>query len=181
MLWILLLSLLLLSLAGLFLARMEFHINTYQNHYELRWGPLLQAKVDTTEELPALAVRLGPFRKKWRLSDLQSKTLKTDKPKKTGKKPKKSKAFPLQLIIDILRSFRVRQFKLQIDTDDYVWNAWLFTPVYLIPGLRRHISINFMGRNGLVLQIENQLWRLGLAALRHLPIKPNFLTKSYPS
>jgi hypothetical protein len=167
-----LLLLLLVVLVGMLLARLELYINTYQQLYCMRWGIAFSARVDTKEDIPAIIAHFGPFRKRWSMLDLlkrkpKAKQTDQDFPSKEKASPKKDKPFPFRLIWLMLNTFRCRQFQMELDTDDYVWNAWLFTPIYLTPELRERVRINFIGRNGMILQIDNRLWNIGMAALRH--------------
>lgn len=167
-----LLLLLLLVLVGMLLVRLELYIDTYRQLYRVRWGIAFSARVDTEGEFPALVAHFGPFRKRWSVLELLKRKTKDKQAehkapskKKTG--AKKDKPFPSRLVWAMLKTFRCRQFQMELDTDDFVWNAWLFTPIYLTPALRERVTVNFMGHNGLILQIDNRLWNIGMAALRH--------------
>ncbi|HKK80431.1 MAG TPA: hypothetical protein VJ933_12425 [Phaeodactylibacter sp.] len=167
-----LLLLLLLLLVGMLLARLELYIDTYRQLYRIRWGIAFSARVDTEGEFPALVAHFGPFRKRWSVLDLlkrkpKDKQAKQEAPSKKKTGTKKDKPFPFRLIWAMLNTFRCRQFQMELDTDDYVWNAWLFTPVYLTPALRERVTVNFMGHNGLILQVDNRLWNIGIVALRY--------------
>jgi hypothetical protein len=174
------LLLLLILLAGLLLARIEVYIDTYQQLYRLRWGIAFSVRIDTSQEWPAFIAYFGPIRKQWNVLDLVKRHPKPqgeDKPQPDSKRRKTTKAFPFRLIGALLNTFRLRKFQMELDTDDYVWNAWLFTPIYLTPALWQHIDLNFMGHNGLVLQIDNRLWNVEMAALRYYLNRSRFLTK----
>lgn len=173
MVLLLLLALLIVLIAGMLLARLELYIDTYRHLYRLRWGIALSARVETQGEEPALSAQFGPFHKRWTLGQLlfgkkeQKKEKEKPKPKKQ-EKAAPSKPFPFRLIFAVMKTFRVRQFRMELDTNDYVWNAWLFTPVFLMPALRQRVHVNFLGHNGLVLQVDNRLWNMGVAALKTL-------------
>jgi len=164
-----LLLLLLVVLAGMLLARLELYIDTYRQLYRLRWGIAFSARVDIGGEFPVLVAHFGPFRKRWSLLDLLTRKPKDKQTAPSEKRvnSKKNKPFPFRLIWAMLNTFRCRQFQMELDTDDYVWNAWLFTPVYLTPALRERVTVNFMGHNSLILQIDNRLWNIGVVALRY--------------
>lgn len=72
-------------------------------------------------------------------------------------------------IAPLLRSFQVERFRWVLDTDDPLWNAWLF-PVFHLFQCRGHdVSISFSGRSELELTISNNLYRLLKAVLLQQP------------
>jgi len=94
--------------------------------------------------------------------------------KKPVKKARKgSKKFNWSMILQLLKTFKVRQFRLELDTDDYVINAYLYPLFYLVSRPQRQLSVNFEGRTNLALQIENRLSRMAGVFL----FQSNFLTK----
>ena len=67
-------------------------------------------------------------------------------------------------MVRILKSFRVRRFRVEIDTDDYVLNAYLFPVFHLLS--RGRLQINFNGRNDIQIEITNRIGRIAWAWLR---------------
>jgi len=66
----------------------------------------------------------------------------------------------------IIRSFDVKYFYVNLDTDDYVMNAWLYPLATLLSNENRRLSINFLGEVELRLKIENSLQRMLRAYFR---------------
>ncbi|MBK6620378.1 MAG: hypothetical protein IPG32_05680 [Saprospirales bacterium] len=57
-------------------------------------------------------------------------------------------------------SFRVLRFRLILDTDDYILNAFLFPFFTLVSRKDRSVVVNFTGRNSLDFLAVNRVWRV---------------------
>ena len=82
------------------------------------------------------------------------------KPKHTRRAKKKSN--PRRIIrgvVRMIKSFRVTEWKLSIDTGDHVWNAQMYPLNYLPQGID-HLNINFIDENYLVLKMRNRPWKM---------------------
>ena len=164
--WIVYSLLILLLLLAVFLALtpISLRLDTYRGQYYVQvWGlakawfeweqsPLVKIKV------PFYVFELDPLkagRKKGRKSEVNKKAATTKAVRK--RRPKRI----LSKMTTMIKSFKVREFKLDLDTNDVVRNAYWF-PVFF--HLNRQTQgqwlINYEGRNGLVLHIENQLIRM---------------------
>jgi hypothetical protein len=162
-------------LTYLLLAPIDLVLNSYQNRYLLRWGWIGKATFSPAGDLPLVQLSAGPFSWRWSLEDLveragrsagrqQSPASKDNKP--VGRKKTRKKRFPKRLILNLMKSFRIKACRLELDTNDYVWNAWLYIPLGIFPVLQRYVTVNFEGRNALVFHLQNRLWWLGVAAFR---------------
>ena len=159
-LFILLLVLLLLVgiLLWLMLMPMMISVNTWSDDYSIRWKSIGKASVLMKGD--ELLIRLRVFF--WRKDFYPLRPGKKKKPaKKEEKKPeKKAKSrwerFPMRKIRGVLRAIKVRRFKLDVDTDDYVMNAYLYPVACFLNRPNREISINFRGSTNFLLQIEIQ-------------------------
>ena len=62
---------------------------------------------------------------------------------------------------EILKTFQVEKLEINIDSDDYVLNAYLF-PVFQFLGYKynRKLSINFLGVNQIEIRLKNRLIKL---------------------
>ena len=86
--------------------------------------------------------------------------------KKTSKnKKKKNVSRMARKMIRVIRTFRVKQWQIGIDTGDYGLNARLY-PVNFLPAFYSHVNINFIGENFFFIQINNNAWRMVYAFLR---------------
>ena len=74
---------------------------------------------------------------------------------------RKSSSIPFRKILSVVRSFKVNKVSLQFDTGDMALNGKLF-PVFMGAGwlVRRDVRIIFNGNSELVLEIENNAFRL---------------------
>lgn len=86
---------------------------------------------------------------------------KSSKPNKRSKKPRKAADPPLRKIIAVIRSFKVNKFSLQLDTGNMELNGLLFPWLSGVSWLlHRNVWINFNDRNELILEIENNAFRV---------------------
>jgi hypothetical protein len=175
-LWIIL-GLLFFLLLGLLLSPLSFTVNTDENLYQIRVGGLGQAAiVPAWEKEELILVRGNVWFWRWEFAPvdrlLHPKPKKEKKKSKPGKK-KRSRRFSLSwsAIKKILASFRVHYFQLNFDTNDPVWNAWLYPLVYVMDRKGERLSINFNQYNALRLKVSNRLvfilWALIVSRFNH--------------
>jgi hypothetical protein len=162
-------------LVYLLLAPIDLVLNSYQNCYQLRWGWIGKVTLSPGTDRPLVQLRVGPFGWYWSLEDLVEKagrsagkqSRRAAQPNKpSGKKDNRKKGFPYRLMRHLLKTFKVKTCRLELDTDDYVWNAWLYIPLGIFPILQRYITVNFEGRNALAFHLRNRLWWLGAATIK---------------
>jgi hypothetical protein len=65
-----------------------------------------------------------------------------------------------QLIKDAIRSFRIRKLMLDIDTDDFMLNAWLVPAFSMVNGGNIQLRANFEGYSSLILDMRLRLGTL---------------------
>ncbi|MBV8390534.1 MAG: hypothetical protein JO080_12090 [Mucilaginibacter sp.] len=83
------------------------------------------------------------------------------KTRKKASRKKKSRKFRLGLFKVLLKTFKVNQCYLSIDTGDVQLNGLLYPGFYWLNKYTgKSIGINFLGKNEIILQIENNLARL---------------------
>jgi hypothetical protein len=84
--------------------------------------------------------------------------------KSKAKNVKDKVSFSIDKILNVIKSFKVNYFYLTIDTGNMPLNGILYPLVYLLGvKIKQEVSINFIGRNVLKLQIENSLARVSRA------------------
>lgn len=155
MLWAILISLLLLLVFYLLFVPIIFRIDTDAKQYFIQVKGLMKAELKGDKEqliklrLKILFLHFNFFPLKYK------KQTKTKKPAKSSSRSRRSR-FGFRKIIRLFRSFRIRQFSLNVDTGDPILNAKLY-PVF---GFLNHryggFEINFQNRNRLVLEIQNR-------------------------
>jgi hypothetical protein len=168
MFWIVFISLVLLIIGLILVAPIYLRIiwNETNQQLQLSWGGVLNTLLVPFEEEAYLQISFLFFKKKWLLPSLITASPKSSKPR-----TKKSKSWrpkhPLKVARRLWESFHLLQFRLNIDTDDYVWNAYLY-PVFHSISSRKKMdwTINFEGQTELLLVIENRLFRILYALFR---------------
>jgi hypothetical protein len=148
-----------MALAGIFayilLMPLELRIDSYKGLYCLRMGILAQASVESDPlEVLRLHLKVLFLDFYWLPSEISSRGHDTKKkPKKkthSGKTPRMTMARVQRL----LRSFKVKAFRLELDTGNPVLNARLF-PLFFLLG-QGSGGINFQGRNHILLHLVNR-------------------------
>lgn len=165
--WWLLLAMLLAAICWLFWAPIRLEINTWKGIYQMEWKGIGDLVWLPDEGLDVVETRIFFWKKRWVLSKMQSrkkrenaKQVSRQKLKGQTNKKGKSGRSGLQMAKKMLRTFRVRQCRLWLDTGDYLWNAWLFPVGWLSRNPHAGIWINFQGKNEGILLVENRLGRL---------------------
>jgi len=156
-----------LLLLGLFLVSLllnpfVLHLDTRQGVYSLLWWGVASARVVGSDSGPVLSLWLLGWRKRFSLIDLlgSSPEAKKKKPEKKKKRSgwKRPRWLTFRFGLRMLRTFRVREFRLMLDTDDFVRNAYWWPVFHFLSRRKGGLSINFHGENELVLVISNRLW-----------------------
>ncbi|PHN01706.1 hypothetical protein [Flavilitoribacter nigricans] len=170
MLWIILFGLFFAFLLWILISPIYLHIewNDARRVLQLHWWGLLRARLAPEAGRWAFRLEAPFFTRSWSVAEWWTSGKKADQSKK-GKARKKSwkPRHPRQLVYRLWRSFHLIRFHWELDTGDYVWNAYLF-PLFRVtnPAGQRDWRINFQGRNDLLLIVENRLYRLVYALLR---------------
>jgi hypothetical protein len=131
----------------------------------VRWITIGKASVWYEKEW-WFSVQILFYRKTMRFSDIKparKKIREGDVKKKRKKKVKLSRM--LKKMIRVIRTFRVTEWQLAVDTGDYTLNAQLY-PLNYLPYAFEHLDINFRDTNFLVLKIRNRPWKILRAFLR---------------
>lgn len=163
MIWLLVILLLLvLLLLWFLLAPLQLEIDSRQPVARLRWISIGRAAIWYDEEW-WLSFRILFIRKTMRIASMKARPKKITA--KRLRKPKKRRVMSLKKMVRLLRSFRVQEWRLALDTGDYPLNARLY-PLNFLGGLRNHLLVNFNDENYLYVRIRNSPWRMLWAFLR---------------
>lgn len=150
---------LLLLLIGLLTAPVSLHVHSHSKEFYANiWNVFFARLLIIQSEL---AIQLSFFTWKWIYFPLRSRSAKRITPpeeKATQRKKWKRPSFMrIDRIKAILSSFKIREFDLDIDTRDVVWNAYLY-PVSAFLVYRGYpVRVNFQNRFHIDLVIENRL------------------------
>jgi hypothetical protein len=158
-------ALLLLLIFMLLFAPVVIEADTRVPYAELRWAGIGSGMLFYEGEEWKLRVTIFFYTKTLVLpftSGAREKVKKEQK-KKRKKQIKFSKLWPK--ILRMLKTFKVHYWQLAVDTGDYVRNAQLY-PVNVMPGLNRHVRVNFTGENYCCFSISNRPWKLLYAWIR---------------
>lgn len=151
MLGILLLLFLLIVLYVLFVP-IILYIDTATNQYFFQLKGLAKATIETDKkEIIIIKLRLLLFH--FNFYPLKRKTIK--KSKKTVKK-KRNIRMTFTTLLRIVRSFKIKQFKIDIDTGDYITNAQLYPIAALLNYSKHAFYINFSGNTNMLLFVKNR-------------------------
>lgn len=164
MLWIVVLLLLILLPAWMLLSPLQFEIDTRVPIIMVKWKSIGNATVFYKDDELWLRVRVLFFSKKWNLVQMFFANRK--KQKKSDRRPKKKGTkMSVMKIFKVLKTFQIVQWEMAIseaeDTENAYW-YWLF----FFPITRKHIRINFIDGNYLILVIQNRLWRMAYAFIK---------------
>ncbi|TNF73948.1 MAG: hypothetical protein EP302_03430 [Bacteroidetes bacterium] len=135
---------------------MELCIDSYSQRYFMRLGILARIGVEKDPvELIRLHLKIFFLNFYWRPSDIRS----WGGPRKKSaskRKGSKKQGITFYRVKRLLNSFRVKSFRLELDTGNPVLNAKLYPWVYFIGQQAGDVGINFLGRNYISLQIVNR-------------------------
>jgi len=170
MVWLIIIFVLCIVLSFLLFAPIQLKIDSNTGQYLLNWGWILQGRfIPDMEEIKKSKLHLNIFFYPFDFFPLKQKRKRKGKDGKNetpneNKKGSKRLPFkhPVRRLWHLLRSFQVKVLNVNIDTDDYVANAYLFPAFQLLSRGKRHLKVNFEGK------VEMQIWiqNNGLRALR---------------
>ena len=83
----------------------------------------------------------------------------TKRKKKAGGSWKMSKQMRRR-IFNTLKSFELKEFSLDLDTGDYIWNAFMHPAFYFMSSPNRMLNVNYIGRNAAKITVKNRLIRI---------------------
>jgi hypothetical protein len=129
-------------------------IDTDTGILKVVYGSVAEVSALNLTEHPQIRVRIfgiafniDPFRRGSRRKIIE---------RKPGRKSGVSGSRMGRMMLKMFRSFKLKQFEMNLDTGDFFWNA-LLIPVFVNINRENHfVHINFMDRNSLHLKIENR-------------------------
>jgi hypothetical protein len=81
-------------------------------------------------------------------------------PKSDKRKKSRMPSGILRMIAEAVGSLRIRKLTMDIDTDDFVLNAWLVPVFSVVNSENIHMSVNFQGSLSLLLDLRARLGTL---------------------
>ncbi len=135
------------------LVPIDLYINTITNQYYLQIRGFAKASIEK-DNVEIIRIKLRMFFMNFYLYPLKYRGF-TEK-KKIVKNNKTNKKIDFKKGLQILKSFKIKRFNLEIDTGDYTLNAKLY-PVFVFLNYNLgHFKVNFEDRNQLVLHLQNR-------------------------
>ena len=155
-----------LFLGWLLFTPITLKINTIRDQYALYiWG-LGRANLLLTEDDLSVRVKIAWWSKNFSLFPSPKDKMKKEKPTKAKRKKDRKKKFPFAKVIRLIKTCKVKYFRLDLDTDNYIHNAYLFPILYFLNGPKKSVNINFLGRNECQLEVSNRVAKILLAFLK---------------
>ena len=158
------------AIAALFFIPLLVRIDTFNSICSATWGPVRVAFLERADHL-RLRVDAPFLHREFGIDELidMSKARGRSDKGSPGSEKKRSQqrrwAVSGRMLLRIIRSFKVRQFRWHLNTGDPSLNAWLF-PVFHLWRMRGHdVRISFTGDHGMLLESHNNAFRLIKAVL----------------
>lgn len=179
--WVILILLLLFTviISWFLWGRIELCIDTYKGRFYLSFGGLLNMAPVERDGQIFMAVKVPFYRFYVDPTKSIRSTRKQGQPEQSiRKKDQKASGrtlgvrFYLQLVLDALKTFTVKIVKMDIDTGDFAFNAKLIPVMIALSRGPAEVNINYIGRNHLWIEIENQM-------VRFVPLIFRFIRKKY--
>ncbi len=142
-------------------------VDSNQNIYELRWVSIGYAKLLFKHEQAFVKFRILFFTHTKSIDLPELFRSKAEKKPKTKKKSKKSYSWKTirHKTTKLFKSFKLEKFWLNIDTDNYYLNAFLYPVFHFLRGKNYRLKINYQGETELSLIVKNRPIRILFALL----------------
>jgi hypothetical protein len=171
MISIIIILIILLPLVWLLVAPIELIINSKTGEYSIMWKGIAGVRLVPIPGNLLLRFNILLWRKE--IDPIEELARPKEKPKSPKKKKKKksrsNKWLSFQKIkrkgVRLLKSFRVKALRLNLDTGDFVYNSYLYPVFYFLDRGKRRISINYEGESEVLFIAENRLYRMLIAVL----------------
>ncbi len=151
---------LVLFVAYLLLMPIILSIDTEKNEYFIQLKGLARAYIEPHEE-EIIRVKLNVFFMRFYFFPIdeiikrnKAKKIKVKAPK--NNKTKSRKRLSASKGLQVLKTFKVKQFLIDMDTGDVVQNAKLYPAFAFFNYYKGGFNINFEGRNRLVVYLQNR-------------------------
>jgi len=165
MTWIIIICILIFAIAWILLAPLYFIISTPESKYEAGLTGIFKVWVTIDDKgLPELMGKILLFSFRIRMFKFSDKKIKSKTPGKRKQKINKLTRKRIHLILKIgwklIRSFKLRQLKLNIDTGDVIDNAYLIPVFSMAHRDKIQLSVNYQQENEFILRLEHNLGAL---------------------
>lgn len=169
---LILLVVLLVLVCYLLFAPILIEINSISGVCRMQFHRLAEFAISWRQEAPILKLTIAWWQKEMNLFSIR-KTTAVEKvgpaheERKPAGKSKRSLRMGLSKGIGIVKSFKVRECYISLDTGNMPLNGILYPWFYLLSYyFRKPIQINFYGEEVFIISIENNMARIALAYLK---------------
>lgn len=152
-----LIGLLLIVLLALLFTPFIVRVNTQQNQYQLRWG-IARVQFIPRKDDGIIALQFAFWKRDFSLLQLLAKTptKKVVQPQKPNARKKGAGRLSFHRLRKILQSFRIPYVYLDLDSDDFVTNAYWYPVCRALSTPTRQLRINFGGHNQCAFELRNR-------------------------
>jgi hypothetical protein len=159
--WIILIAVLLFIFSYLLFASLFIEIDSSAGLYRIRYFGLASRKLYVEDNSLTADFNIIGWHKKIDLF-APKKTVKEKAEKKNKEKKKKKKiTYYIRKSLGVIKSFRIKNFRLVIDSGNAVLNGILYPWFYLLGRLSgKTMEINFCNKNELVLKAKSNFARM---------------------
>lgn len=139
---------------------LQLIIDTDNQLYAIKAKGLFMANVEW-DDVEVIKVNIHTIFYRFNVYPLRKSKKKKVKKLKTKAVDKPKKSVPFKTVFNVIRTFEIKRFYLNIDTGNCISNAKLYPVISCLNYYTRsHIDVNFQGRNTLYLTIENRPIRI---------------------
>lgn len=152
-----LIGLLLIVLLGLLFTPFIVRVNTQQNQYQLRWG-IARVQFIPCKDDGIIALQFAFWKRDFSLLQLLAKPAvkKAVQPQKLNARRKGAGRLSFHRLWKVLQSFRMPYVYLDLDSDDFVTNAYWYPLCRALSTTTRQMRINFGGHNQCAFELRNR-------------------------
>jgi len=132
-------------------------IDTANNLYSIQLKGLARAYIEPHKE-EIIRIKIKVFFMRFYFFPINGyyKQKKTKKIKPKKQKTKRRNKLEIQKISKILKTIKVKQFELDMDTGDVITNAKLYPVFAFLNYYKGGFNINFTGQNRLVIRLQDR-------------------------
>lgn len=126
----------------------RLEIDTENEVYLIRYGVFVSGSLAVIDERPAVKLRCLGFTWQRKIEDLLLRLRKTVTPRVPAVRKRRSgnrRSFKWRKALAALRAIDIRKMYVDLDTGNYIRNAWLFPIFFMADKGARKLRINFNG------------------------------------
>jgi len=132
-------------------------LNSVNGTFSFDFHTVLSINCFIKENSLFLDLRIMGWRKQIDLLAKKKRNTKSVRKKVSSKKP----VIPLRKVNAIIKSFKINKFYLAICFDNMLINGIIYPLfAYLNNNNNRHIEVNFLNRNEIIIKVENNFYRI---------------------